>query len=331
MIEQEDYQISLSDLDTCFGRTLSVLSQVGGGRDFARVIEETVKVADESIPSVQVPKTGWTKSGCFYDELGRWSVAWRVHDAQFWGVPQRRKRIALVADFGGLSASEILFERKGLQWDSDEVCGEKPAVAAAIGTDIKSSSDSTRGQFTSITLENHLHDNRLKVQGDGSIVQTLTQHMGTGGNNVPFVLERHTFTQEAFAVYQEKETSPTLRASGGVYGGGSETLVCDKAIRKLTPLECERLQGFPDHWTDVGGASDTVRYKALGNSIALPYWKVLARRISAQYDRDVTIGSLFDGIGGFPLAFEHCGGKALWASEIEPFPTTVTKYHFGDE
>lgn len=88
-------------------------------------------------------------------------------------------------------------------------------------------------------------------------------------------------------------------------------------------------------WTDSKGktrqTSDTNRYKALGNSIALPYWKVLARRIAAQYDRDITMGSLFDGIGGFPLAFEHCGAKAVWASEIDDYCIAVTKKHFGDE
>lgn len=111
-------------------------------------------------------------------------------------------------------------------------------------------------------------------------------------------------------------------------------------VRRLTPLECERLQGFPDGFTDIGEwtdskgkvrqTTDSARYKALGNSIALPFWKVLARRISAQYDRDITMGSLFDGIGGFPLAFEHCGGKAVWASEIEEFPIAVTKRHFPE-
>ena len=116
-----------------------------------------------------------------------------------------------------------------------------------------------------------------------------------------------------------------------MYGGGSETLVLDKSLRKLTPLECERLQGLPDNYTNVDGASDTARYKALGNSIALPFWKVIARRIAAQYDRDITIGSLFDGIGGFPLAFEHCGAKAVWASEIEPFPIKVTKARFPED
>ena len=94
-----------------------------GGEDFAAVIEEIIKVAEPGADlCVCVPPTGWTKSGCYYSEDGSWSIAWRVHDAQFWGVPQRRKRISLVADFGGLSAPEILFERKGLSRDS-EPCG----------------------------------------------------------------------------------------------------------------------------------------------------------------------------------------------------------------
>lgn len=122
-----------------------------------------------------------------------------------------------------------------------------------------------------------------------------------------------------------------------VCGGGDEM---NTAVRRLTPLECERLQGFPDGWTDIGewtdskgkkhAPADSPRYKALGNSIALPFWKALARRIAAQYDRDITMGSLFDGIGGFPLAFEHCGAKAVWASEIEEFPIAVTKRHFPE-
>lgn len=111
-------------------------------------------------------------------------------------------------------------------------------------------------------------------------------------------------------------------------------------VRRLTPLECERLQGFPDGWTDLGEwtdskgkkhkDADSPRYKALRNSIALPFWQFLARRICAQYERDITMGSLFDGIGGFPLVFERCGAKAVWASEIEEFPIAVTKKHFPE-
>lgn len=131
-------------------------------------------------------------------------------------------------------------------------------------------------------------------------------------------------------------------------------------VRRLTPLECERLQGFPDNWTLIGEpvdtvttewedetytetiyqytdstgkkrkASDSARYKALGNSIALPFWQWLARRICALYPRQVTVGSLFDGIGGFPLVFSRCGAKPVWASEIEEFCIAVTKEHFPE-
>lgn len=85
------------------------------GKDFQAVLTEIVRIIEPDAPDVPMPEGGrWSKSGCLYGELGDWSVAWRVHDAQFWGVPQRRKRIALVADFGGLAAPEVLFERKGL-------------------------------------------------------------------------------------------------------------------------------------------------------------------------------------------------------------------------
>lgn len=120
-------------------------------------------------------------------------------------------------------------------------------------------------------------------------------------------------------------------------------LVGHSVVRRLTPLECTRLQGFPDgfveigEWTDSKGKrhkdADSPKYKALGNSIAIPFWQWLARRIAAQYERPVTMGSLFDGIGGFPLSFERCGGVAVWASEIEEFPMAVTKKWFpeGDD
>jgi hypothetical protein len=113
-------------------------------------------------------------------------------------------------------------------------------------------------------------------------------------------------------------------------------------VRRLTPLECERLQGFPDGWTDIGEwvdskgkkhkEADSPRYKALGNSIALPPWKWVLKRLCACYERDATMASLFDGIGGFPLIWEQLNGKGscLWASEIEEFCVAVTKKRFGD-
>lgn len=116
----------------------------------------------------------------------------------------------------------------------------------------------------------------------------------------------------------------------------------ETVVRRLTPLECERLQGYPDGWTDIGdwidskgkkhkGDSDAPRYKALGNSIALPFWEWMAERIVAQYNRPTTMASLFDGIGGFPLVFSRCGCTPVWASEIEEFPIAVTKVRFPEE
>ena len=154
-------------------------------------------------------------------------------------------------------------------------------------------------------------------------------------------------------------------------------LAMTSIVRRLTPKECERLQGFPDDWTligepeevevtdykeeydqdgnlksrapvgkhieteyfyiDINGkkkrCADSARYKALGNSIATPFWFWLLRRISAQYERPATLGSLFDGIGGFPYCWEKCNGKgtAVWASEIEPFCIEVTRRRFPEE
>lgn len=121
-------------------------------------------------------------------------------------------------------------------------------------------------------------------------------------------------------------------------------------VRRLTPTECERLQGYPDGWTDLGEwtdedgkkhkDADSARYRALGNSIAVGFtnngsgfWMYLMKRISAQYERNATLGSLFDGIGGFPLAWEHFNGigSAVWASEIDQFCIAVTKKHFPEE
>lgn len=142
---------------------------------------------------------------------------------------------------------------------------------------------------------------------------------------------------------ENPETNGTLQAKST--GGQSLNLnnVVREAmtVRRLTPLECERLQGFPDGWTGIGGwvdskgktrkTTDSARYKALGNSIALPPWKWVLKRICAQYERDATMASLFDGIGGFPLIWEQLNGKGscLWASEIEEFPMAVTRKHFG--
>lgn len=140
----------------------------------------------------------------------------------------------------------------------------------------------------------------------------------------------------------------TLTTATGQGGANTGPSVIEKIIRwivrRLTPTECERLQGYPDGWTDLGEwidskgkthkDADTPRYKALGNSIALPQWYYVLGGIADRLPEDATLGSLFDGIGGFPYVWAqlHAGRKQLcvWASEIEEFPIAVTKKWFPE-
>ncbi len=199
----------------------------------------------------------------------------------------------------------------------------------------------------------------------GDIAPSLQARMGTGGNQIPL-----TYQMQGFGDYRQADVSSackqrdykdstdlvvgldgecnsyteqygTLRAHTS--GDAEETVMSRCVVRRLTPLECERLQGFPDGWTDIGDytdstgkkrkTSDSARYKALGNSIALPFWRWMFGRMAAYLPEGATLGSLFDGIGGFPLCWEdvHGIGTAIWASEIEEFPIAVTKKRFGGE
>lgn len=137
------------------------------GKDFQAVLTEIIRIADKDAPDVPMPEKGkWAKSGCLYDELGGWSVAWRVHDAQFWGVPQRRKRIALVADFGGLSAPEVLFERKGLSRDIEQSEQEGQETSRNIGESTNAAS------YTLKVRGGAERDCYGKRAGKGALVQT---------------------------------------------------------------------------------------------------------------------------------------------------------------
>lgn len=196
----------------------------------------------------------------------------------------------------------------------------------------------------------------------GEQVPALQARMGTGGNQVPLTYgigngqahEGAAMTEEVSQTLNTMhdaqavmcpDTAHALRAKANcAYREDAETYpVQNMVVRRLTPMECERLQGFPDHWTDIGEwidekgkkhkDADSPRYKALGNSIALPFWNWMLRRMARYLPEDATLGSLFDGIGGFPLIWEriHGRGTARWASEIEQFPIAVTKKWFGEE
>lgn len=466
-----------------------------GGKDFAAVLEEAIRIAEPEAPDIEVPKKGWNTWGGYHDEMGgRWSVAWRVLDAQHWGVPQRRRRIALVADFGGDTAWEILFNRQSVSGHPAEsgAAGESSASSAESGAAyevrirggcdgggkgalVQTEKSGTLGTGNDQTLfcmatqqggaevrsddraptltasagmsgnnqpvvcagfklgnseqarsigyaeeqaptlnaecggnkpavmclndqggnvmgvsydvsgtlraQEHGHQPSILdmshacdvIRDCGEVAPSLQARMGTGGNQIPL-----TYQMQGFGDYREGdvassckqrdfkgstdlvcsvdcrnfteggEINGTLQAkeSGGQSLNLNNTVRQNMVVRRLTPLECERLQGFPDGWTDIGdwvktdkrgrkikvkGSADSPRYKALGNSIALPPWKWLLKRLCGNYERDATMASLFDGIGGFPLIWEQLNGRGtcLWASEIEEFPIAVTKRRFG--
>ena len=356
-----------------------------GGKDFAAVIEEAIRVAEPEAPNVHVPEKGWPTSGCFWDEMGKWSVAWRVLDAQFWGVPQRRRRIALVADFGGLSASEILFVRKSVSGNIEqgkpkgkETAGDAgEGIGGAVPCTLKIRGGCSGGGKGALIQEDK--SATLSTLQDQTLFQPVAYGIGSYYSNAMksdnpnsgiYVADTAKTldalncgypgcNQGGMAVVQPilgngQSVVGTLMANAGtkLWLGNQEAFsgayhIIERrmgvrySVRRLTPLECERLQGFPDSWTDIGEwvdskgkkhkEADSPRYKALGNSIAIPPWKWVLKRLCSCYERDATMASLFDGIGGFPYIWEQLNGKGscLWASEIEEFPMAVTKLRFG--
>ncbi len=336
--------------------------------DFRRVLEETIRIAAPDAPDIPLPRK-WTMADAWYGD--GWSVAYRVLDAQFWGVPQRRRRIALVADFGGHAAPEILFVRKGVCGDiaSGGTAGEETAGGTGSGVEtsggyqcagLKHKAGAKAGSIgfepeiaPTLSAEQQAAVYDARGNGDRKTVCTLAgDHANRVTDYTPIVMA----TGQAGAEIT-RDMSPTLNCdheqpiiAHTLRGSGKDSHREDSAtypmthgrVRRLTPLECERLQGYPDGWTDIGPwvdskgkkhkeSSDSARYKALGNSIALPPWAWVLKRLCACYERPATMASLFDGIGGFPLLWERINGpgSCLWASEIEEFPTAVTKVRFG--
>ena len=326
------------------------------GEDFRAVLEEITKIADETAVIPRPPKGKWSYAGCVMGD--GWSVAWRTHDAQFWGVPQRRRRIALVADFGGESAPEILFERESVSRDSEPGGetreGTAPSLENSTGNTVwclqgngidRADTAGCNGRgwredvsYTLNTIDrpavcyDMAHANDV-IRDCGHICPTLQGRMGTGGNQIPICIGNGQVDQ--------LRMSDKVGALNCMHD--QQCVMLHHIVRRLTPLECERLQGYPDGWTDIGDwtdskgklhkAADAPRYKAIGNSIALPFWFWMLRRMSEYLPTGATMGSLFDGIGGFPLLWEriHGAGTARWASEIEEFAIAVTKIRFPEE
>lgn len=469
------------------------------GADFGAVLQETIRVIEPEAPDVPVPDGGWPMAGCLFGANGGWSIAWRVLDAQFWGVPQRRRRTSLVADFGGERAPEVLFEREGMSWDYPARRTPREGTAADVA---RSADDAEQSGIRCLNPWDSQTIRQYAVDG----VSPCLSSNATGGQNRAGICAPVAYAQQSFGDCKQSdvagtqcqsapiafsnrgqtggETAETLRAkshgalpmvcAAGFKGGQSEkarsigfveeqapalsangshldptvfciqgncidradtagcndkgwkaeqsytlntvdrpavvydargngkgeiaptqtgdhqsrvtdytalvvsdvaavdcrngtentgvngtlqaksnggqslnlnnTLRCGYCVRRMTPLECERLQGFPDGWTDIGEwmdskgkchkeSTDSERYKALGNSIALPPWLYVLQRLTVCCGTERTMASLFDGIGGFPLLWESLNGSGscVWASEIEEFPMAVTKRHFPEK
>jgi DNA (cytosine-5)-methyltransferase 1 len=267
-----------------------------GGRDFKTVIEEVSRIAEPGV-SIPGPPDGWLAAGAVMGDS--WSLAWRVLDAQYWGVPQRRRRIFLVADFGSKSAGKILFkpESRTGYFTEGENAGDSFTGTADNGNKqyaIDPGYSSDRIQMNpdiAVTL-------RSETGGVGAktglyclpvtycmVGNTIDRSLASGGNGTGFseeisytlnTVDRHAvtvpFIRNNFSGYTEGDIGKTLTASHDIVNG--DLITRQYTVRRLTPTECERLQGFPDGWTEYGHdgkrISDNQRYKVLGNSVAIP-------------------------------------------------------------
>ena len=246
-------------------------------------------------------------------ELG-YGASYRVLDAQNFGVPQRRRRVFVVGHLGDWRPSaEILFESESLSWDSDKsrkkrkdstsipkgstrVQGKGVAtpllhqdhIDALCARDYKGlNSDSLDKKAIVEVFENHPQDSRVKEMGD--TCQTVTSTWGAGGGNIPFALAENTIGRQPLNGgngdgYTEKTPMYTLNATG-VHGVSN-----NMAVRKLTPVECERLQGFPDNYTNIKeNCPDGHRYKAMGNSMAVPVMRWIGERINNYKEENYAV------------------------------------------
>lgn len=214
------------------------------GKDFQAVLQEIVSITDEESNVPLPPKGKWQTAGCIMGD--HFTIAWRVLDAQYWGVPQRRKRIYLVADFGGNTAPKILFEREGLSGNFTE---SREAWQRTAG-DIKT------GTHKAGTDDVECYDisDRRRVADKSEVSPTLTTKMGTGGNNVPIVLENH--PQDCRVTIAEDGNVPTLTSRMGTGGGNvpmimNEVRAVDQRNLSLGNDKSETLHGS-GHGSSVG-------------------------------------------------------------------------------
>jgi len=246
----------------------------------------------ENVPGV-LSSGGGRDFGAFLGALGElgYGFAYRVLDAQNFGVAQRRRRVFVVGYLGDWRpAAEVLFESDCLRGDIKKGRKEGQDPAGCFIPSVASTLQTTCGDYSRVdefnviakVYETHPADSRVKEMGD--VCQTVTSRWGTGGGNLPLVqnvtsiqgnlIGRDKGGPQGVGV-SEGETMYTL-TKADVHGVQTEM-----AVRRLTPVECERLQGFPDNYTNIKDkCPDGPRYKAMGNSMAVPVMRWIGERIN---------------------------------------------------
>lgn len=226
----------------------------GLARDFARLLREIRPrwFLWENVPGAFSTHSG-RDFGTFLGTLADigYGLAWRVLDAQYWGVPQRRRRIFLVGYLGDYRpAGAVLFEPESLRRDTPESRKKRPGITQSLtGCLGRGGPDDTRAQ-------------------GNFYISSRARTLSTSNQRIDY--ETETFV-----------TAPvTTRGYADNAAQESKLIPSQTGVRRLTPLECERLQGFPDGWTDIPGASDTARYKALGNSMCVPVMRWIGEKIA---------------------------------------------------
>lgn len=237
-----------------------------------------------------VPTGGkWTSAGMVVGS--KRSAAWRVLDAQYFGVAQRRRRVFVVASSrDGFDPAEVLFEREGVRRNTPPSREQGQEVAATVAARFGISRNNHE-EVVSATLQTRMGSGGFDLETETPIVQCFDRQRSDeyGTDDVASTMSARDFKAATDLVAQPTIIHGTqdpiisdIAFPPGRNSGQENVLVQPMAVRRLTPVECERLQGFPDNYTDIPKAADGPRYKALGNSMAVPVMAWIGKRIARE-------------------------------------------------